>query len=99
MKERILNVLKYLKEIEEIKEDIINYLIYLKELDESTKKIWISDVNEFYYYIYSAWEILKPNLKLERKDIESSKDFLYSARNRLSKIISQLKIFKNKNKI
>ncbi len=95
MKERISNVRDYVQQIENIKEDIIKYLINLKELDNSTKELWISDVKDFYYYIYSGWEILETNLKLDKKDIESSKNFLYTARNLLSKIISQLKIFKN----
>jgi hypothetical protein len=67
-------------------------------LDESTRNIWTSDVKEFFYSTVSAWEVLttikegKPSLK----NIDDSKSFLYAARNRLSQIVSQLKIFQSR---
>jgi hypothetical protein len=95
MKERILNIRNHFIKIEEIQEEIINYLEYLKELDDTTKKLWISDVKEFYYNVFSALDLLNPNLKLGEKEIGSSKSYLYTARNILSKLVSELKIFEN----
>ncbi len=95
MKKKIWNIRTYIEKIENIKEEILDYLTFFKKLDETTKKLWISDIKEFYYDIASAWEILNPNLKIDKKVIESSKNFLYGARNLLSKIKSELNIFED----
>ncbi|MFW9821147.1 MAG: hypothetical protein ACFFE5_16200 [Candidatus Thorarchaeota archaeon] len=95
MREKILKIRNHLIEIKEIKEEIINYLNNLKKLDDTTKNLWISDIKELYYNVFTALEFLNPNLKLGKEEIVSSKNNLYTARNLLSKIISELKIFKN----
>jgi len=95
MLEKILNLRDYVQKLEDISENIINHLNSLKDLDDSTRNIWTSDVKEFFHNTVSAWEVLttitegEPNLK----NIDNSKSFLYAARNHLSKIISELKIF------
>jgi hypothetical protein len=99
MRERILNIRNHFIKIEEIQEEILNYFNYLKELDDTTKKLWISDVKEFYYNVFSALDLLNPNLTLGEKEIDSSKNYLYAARNILSKIMSELKIFKNNSSL
>ncbi|MBA7516485.1 hypothetical protein ES705_08533 [subsurface metagenome] len=97
MLEKIWNLRDYVQKLEDIKEDIINHLKSLKDLDDSTRNIWTSDVKEFFHNTVSGWEVLttitegEPNLK----NIDNSKSFLYAARNRLSQIISQLKIFQS----
>lgn len=95
LKEKIWNIRNYIQKLEDIKDDIIEYLNFLKELDDSTRNLWISDVKDFYYNTVSALEMLRPTTKIEFKNIENSKDFLYVARNFLSKIISELRIFQN----
>ena len=98
MLEKIWNLRDYVQKLEDITEDIINHLKLLKDLDESTRNIWTSDVKEFFSNTVSAWEVLttitegEPNLK----NVGDSKSFLYAARNRLSKILSQLKIFQSR---
>ncbi len=99
MLEKILNLRDYVQKLEDISENIINHLNSLKDLDDSTRNIWTSDVKEFFHNTVSAWEVLttikegEPNLK----NIDNSKSFLYAARNHLSKIISELKIFPSQN--
>ncbi|UCC19243.1 MAG: hypothetical protein JSV62_14245 [Promethearchaeota archaeon] len=88
-----LKVGQYIQKIEDLKDNIIEYLNYLTKLDDTTKNLWISDIKEFYYNLSSAW------MKLEHKNLEDSKNFLYGARNLLSKIISELKIFQNENSL
>ncbi|MFW9828923.1 MAG: hypothetical protein ACFFEY_15140 [Candidatus Thorarchaeota archaeon] len=95
MKERIWNIRNYINKLENIKLEIIDHLNSLKELDNTTKGLWISDVKEFYYNTISAWEMINVNLKLETKNVENSKTFLYIARNFLSKLISELNIFES----
>ncbi|MFX1418132.1 MAG: hypothetical protein ACFE9N_04335 [Promethearchaeota archaeon] len=100
MKEKKSSITEEMEKIREcvqrlgnIKDDIIDYLNHLTVLDNTTKNLWISDIKEFYYNISSARE------KFEYKNLEDSKSFLYSARNCLSKIISQLKIFQNEDSL
>jgi hypothetical protein len=98
MLEKIWNLREYVQKLEEITENIVKHLISLKDLDESTRNIWTSDVKAFFSNTVSAWEFLatikegEPNLK----NIDDSKSYLYSARNRLSQIISQLNIFQGR---
>ncbi|MFX1426479.1 MAG: hypothetical protein ACFFBE_08500 [Promethearchaeota archaeon] len=92
---KIWNLRDYIQTLEYIKEDIVNFLLSLKDLDDSTKDIWLSDVKEFFHNAVSAWEMLITNSKEELilEKIKSSKSYLYAARNRLSQVISELKIF------
>ncbi|MHA1986355.1 MAG: hypothetical protein ACW98D_06945 [Promethearchaeota archaeon] len=95
--EKIWKLRDFVQNLEDIKEEIINHLKILKDLDDSTRNIWISDVNEFFYGTVSAWEILTTiaEEKSNLENIDNSKSFLYAARNHLSKIISQLNIFED----
>jgi len=95
MIEKIWSIRENIQKLEGLKDEIISHLDSFKKLDNSTKNLWISDIKEFYYNIVSAWELLRTNIKGESKHIEDSKSFLYGARNHLSKIISELKIFQN----
>lgn len=95
LKENIWNIRNYIQKLEDIKDEIIDYLNLLKELDDLNRNLWISDVKELYYNTVSAWEMLRPTRKIEFKNIDNSKGFLYVARNLLSKIVSELKIFQN----
>jgi len=95
MKEKVWNIRIFIQKLEDLKDDIINHLNSLKDLDDSTKRLWIADVKEFYYNTVSAWESLINSEKIENKNINDSKTFLYIARNCLSKIISELNIFKS----
>ena len=98
MLEKIWNLREYVQKLEDITENIVKHLISLKDLDESTRNIWTSDVKAFFSNTVSAWELLatikegEPN----SKNIDDSKSYLYSARNRLSQIISQLNIFQSR---
>ncbi|MFX1304573.1 MAG: hypothetical protein ACFE9X_14550 [Promethearchaeota archaeon] len=92
---KIWDIQVYILKLEDIKEEMINHLNSLKELDSSTKNLWISDIEEFYYNIVSAWEMLRESTNVGHKDIENSKSYIFDARNRLSKIISELKIFQS----
>ena len=98
MLEKIWNLRDYVQKLEDIKEDIIIHLNSLKDLDDSTRNIWTSNIKEFFHNTVSAWEVLttitegEPNLK----NIDNSKSSLYAARNRLSQITSQLKIFQSR---
>ncbi|MHA1915488.1 MAG: hypothetical protein ACW986_17575 [Promethearchaeota archaeon] len=95
--EEVWDIRNYIQNLEDIKNEIINHLESLKELDESTKSIWISDVKGFYYNAVSAWEMLRTTTeRVEKKSLETSKHFLYSARSLLAKIISELQIFSSK---
>jgi len=98
MLEKIWNLRDYVQKLEDITEDIVNHLKLLKDLDESTRNIWTSDVKEFFSNTVSAWEVLTTITEGESnlKNIDDSKSFLYAARNRLSKIISQLNIFQSR---
>jgi len=95
--EKVRNIRDFIQNLESIKDEIIYYLNSLKKLDNSTRNLWILDLREFYNNMVSAWELLRliPN----KKNIEDSKSFLYSARNQLSKIISELCIFQNENSL
>ncbi|MFX0028835.1 MAG: hypothetical protein ACFE8B_06470, partial [Candidatus Hermodarchaeota archaeon] len=92
---KIWNLRDYIQTLEYIKEDIVNFLLSLKDLDDSTKDIWLSDVKEFFHNAVSALKMLITNSKEELilEKIKSSKSYLYAARNRLSQVISELKIF------
>ncbi|MFX0134003.1 MAG: hypothetical protein ACFFDN_10205 [Candidatus Hodarchaeota archaeon] len=92
---KIWDIREFIQKLEIIKDKTMNYLNSLKKLDNSTRNLWISDIKEFYYNIVSAWEILRESTKIEHKNIENSKSYLYGARNCLSKITSELKIFQN----
>ena len=98
MLEKIRNLRDYVQKLEDISENIIIHLISLKDLDDPTRNIWTSNIKEFFHNTVSAWEVLttiaegEPNLK----NIDNSKSFLYAARNRLSQITSQLKIFQSR---
>ncbi|MFX0039551.1 MAG: hypothetical protein ACFFCY_09365 [Promethearchaeota archaeon] len=95
MTEKVWEIRVSIQKLEDIKDEIIQHLSLLKKLDDSTRSIWVSDVKEFYYNIVSAWEMLRSSSNLEFKEIQKSKNFLYVARNQLSKIISELNIFQN----
>jgi hypothetical protein len=95
MNERIWNIRNCINKLEQLQEEIIHHLNAIKELDNNTKGLWISDVKDFYYNTISAWDMINPSLKLEIKNVEKSKNFLYVARNILSKIISEMKIFES----
>ena len=92
---KIWKLRDFVQNLEDVKEEIINHLKILKDLDDSTRNIWISDVNEFFYSTVSAWEVLTTitEEKSNLENIDNSKSFLYAARNRLSQIKSQLNIF------
>ncbi|MFX1288056.1 MAG: hypothetical protein ACFFFY_05825 [Promethearchaeota archaeon] len=92
--ERIWKIREYIQELEDIKEGIIYFLLSRKKLDEVTKKLWISDVKDFYYNIVSAWEMLNSGSKGNLRYLENSKNFLHSARGQLAKSISELKFYK-----
>ena len=95
--EEVWTIRKYIQNLEDIKDSMISYLNSLKELDESTKGLWISDVKEFYYNTVSAWEMLRTSIEtLKEESLETSKGFLYGARSQLTKIISEVNIFKSK---
>ena len=93
--EMIWDIREFIQKLEDIKDEALDHLNSLKKLDGSTRNIWTSDIKEFYYSIVSAWEMLRTGAagELKIKNIENSKSFLYAARNRLSQIISELKIF------
>ncbi len=95
MKEKVWYIRTYIQKFEYLKDDIVNHLNSLNDFDDSTKKLWIADVKELYYNIVSAWEFLIHSKKIENKSINNSKTFLYIARNGLSKVISELNIFKS----
>ena len=93
--EMIRSIREFIKKLEDIIDEIIDHLNSLKKLDGSTKNIWTADVKEFFYNIVNAWEMLRTGAAGESKlkNIANSKSYLYAARNRLSLIISELKIF------
>jgi hypothetical protein len=98
MKEETRKIRKDLEKVNEIIGEIIDFLNAFQKVNKSAKKMWIGDVKQFYYHLVSAWELLKPINKLGRENIQSSKNFLYSARNDFSRVVSILKIFNTDEK-
>ncbi|MFX1388949.1 MAG: hypothetical protein ACFE9Z_02670 [Promethearchaeota archaeon] len=86
----------HIKKLEKIHNNIIEYFNSLNELDNTTRDLWISDVKNFYYSIFSSWQVITSNIDLIENDIEKIKNSLYVARNILSKINSELNIFHSK---
>lgn len=98
MKEEVRKIRKDLERVNKIIGQIIDFLNAFQKVNKAAKKMWIGDVKEFYYHLVSAWELLKPINKLGREDVQSSKKFLFSARNDFSRVVSILNIFKTDEK-
>jgi hypothetical protein len=98
MKEEIQKIRRDLEDLNKITEEIIDFLNALQKVNKSAKKMWIGDVKEFYYHLFSAWEMLKPLNKSRIRNIQASKNFLFIARNDFSRVMSILKIFKTDEK-
>ena len=96
--ERIWKIRDYIQELEDVKDEIIGFLSSDNDIDNATRNIWISDAKEFYFSTVSAWEMLHFTVKGMMNHLDDSKGFLYRAKSRLAKSISELKIFEEKKK-
>ncbi|MFX0142218.1 MAG: hypothetical protein ACFFDN_51745, partial [Candidatus Hodarchaeota archaeon] len=95
-KEEIWKIRDLIQKLEDVKDEIIKYLNSQKELDDSTKRMWISDAKEFYYFTVSSWEMLRAASEGKAKYLDSSKNFLSGAKSRLAQSMSEIKYFKEK---
>ena len=97
--ERIWRIRDYIQELEDVKDEIIGFLNSDDDIDNSTKNIWISDVKEFYFSTITTWEMLYLTVNGIKNHLDDSKGYLYYAKSRLTKSISQLKIFEEEKNL
>jgi len=97
--ERIWKIRDYILELEDVKDRIIGFLNSDDDIDNGTRNIWISDAKEFYFSTVTAWEMLYLTVSGIKEHLDDSKGFLYRAKSRLTKSISELKIFEKEKRL
>jgi hypothetical protein len=83
-------------QLEKIKDNIVKFY----ESTDSFDNAWITDAKEVYYNILSAWTLIRRHEELtkekKRKQANSAKLYLENAKSRKSQVISELKVYKEK---
>jgi len=96
LQDRLNMIGEFLGEINNLVVDIIDLFNNHPILGDSTKKMWISDAEEFLYYLETAWKNLHFTINEEEiYPVKESRDLLLTAKSRLAQVTRELETFNN----
>ncbi len=80
-----------IERLEIIKEQIVNFWQWQTSMDEAQRNMWIGDVQDVYYQIFTAWDLKQQNAEEDNGDYNAIQLTLRSAKSRLEQVVSELK--------
>lgn len=80
-----------IERLETIKNKIVNFWQWQSNMDEAQRTMWIGDVQDVYYQIFTAWDLNQQNADEENSDYNAIQLTLRSARSRVEQVISELR--------
>ncbi|TFF88702.1 MAG: hypothetical protein EU550_00770, partial [Promethearchaeota archaeon] len=93
------NIRPYIQKIEEMKDSYIQFLDTYSEFDKNVKLMWISDIKEFYYLLFTIFQILLKKKEINQKTFQTTYSMYINAQSKYAQVISELKEFKEEKTI
>ncbi len=92
--EKDLHYKESLERLASIKDRIVSFWQW-QSMDQARKTMWIGDVQEIYYQLFTVWDLQRHNNRYASDDYKAIQLTLGSARSRLEQVLSELQSVNN----